>query len=263
MMDPITYALNQVKFNIPVQILVDAFIHTSGHQNEELDFAIMSDVIYSRVIPDTEILGGVLKDIRLRPEWYEPLNSDIDRTQSGIYRVPPSARDNADIVGVVNASIVNIRSSNPGALYNQGGTTVPIMEHKVLQSHTYSNIPNMPIPKIRFGNLIQLIPDMPYNADIVVTCRLSYDRNMMNLPQSAILPFAALVVLATKAHIHNVLILRIDELAISRGREVGAVKDIIDRYEDANEQYLEKVQTFRSGAMMSKEQKLRLLEYML
>ena len=258
-----TYAINQVRFNIPPPILVTAFANTSGYGDEDLTFSILSEVIYDRVVPDTEILGGVLKDINLHSEWYEPMTSDIDNVPSGIYRVPPQARDNADIVGVVNATISNIRSANPGALYNQGGTTIPIMENKVLQSHTYSNIPNMPIPKARFGNLIQLIPDLPYSSNMVVTCRLSYDRNLLNLPQSAIMPFAALVVLATKAHIYNTLILRIDELAISRGREVGAIKDIVDRYEDANEQYLEKIQTFRSGAMMSKEQKLRLLEYML
>ena len=76
------------------------------------------------------------------------------------------------------------------------------------------------------------------------------------------MPFGELVVLATKAHIYVNSVVELDVMAVTRGHEVGVVKDIIDRYEDANTQYQEAVPHFRSGATLDHKTKMQLIAHM-
>ncbi len=267
-MQPVPYAIQNVIFSIPKEILEKAFLNYNQYgQVNTIENMISVEVIQARVMPDCNILGGKMKSIILKDTYYEPLlhhQEESQFTDDGIYRIPSHARDNVDIVAVISTSFTNKCHDLTGVNgIPQGGNTALIQAHEITDSHTLSSVPNMPLPKVINGNLIQLSTPLARGAMLNLNCRLAYDINMTNLPKSAVMPFSELVILATKAHIFNKLVIAINHMEVTRGKEIGVVKDIIDDYRDANEQYKEKLLNFRSGSMQDEAQKRFLLAHML
>lgn len=266
MTDPIAYAIQQVKSEIPYQILQAAFEPQNNYTGQSsVESEIVRQVIQGRVLPDCQIMGGKIKPIPLLIEYYEQLEPDGSymTAPGGVYRIPPEARDFVDIVAVVSIGIDG--TYYPGTPLEQCplvGNGINQLQRMVINSHTEASTPQLPVPNLLPGNLIELIPDTPPSSGLVLNCRLAYDANMLNLNPSAIMPFAQLVVLATKAYIYTKLIIRIDEIAIRNGHEVGILKDIIERYEDANATYVETIPHFRSGSTLDQKTKLQLIAMM-
>ena len=258
--------------SIPSEILNKAFPNTTQYNTViPVETQINNKVIQSRVLPDCNILGGKMKTIPLLDDYYEPVGTLVGNpgtTQSGIYRIPPHERDSVDIVEVISVVYRNtpVQTSGYGQQYGHqgsGGTNVMVLANEVMDSHTMGNVPNMPLPECISGNLIRLDSGYRPGANLAVNCRLAYDSGLINLPKSAYMPFSRLVTWAVKAYIHNFLVVKLNTMEVTRGHEVGVVKDIIDDYKDANEQYEETLLNFRSGSMLDHKQKMFLISHML
>lgn len=267
-MNPVAYAIQQVKSEIPEIILQEAFFppqHPSITTPDVITDAIVTKIIQGRVLPDCQIMGGKIKPIPLLEEYYEQLMPDGGNTTfpGGVYRIPPEARDFVDIVAVISVAMnAQYFPGDPIGDCPVAGTTIDTLEHMLMNSHTEASIPQLPLPNLLPGNLIELIPNSQPASGLVLNCRLAYDINMLNLNPSAIMPFGELVVLATKAYIYVNLIVRIEQIAISRGHEVGILRDIVEKYEDANATYSESIQHFRGGATLDQKTKMQLIAMM-
>ena len=73
MENPITYAINKIKFIIPRQILEKAFINNGGRhryrESRSLDSFIREHVIENRVTVDIELLGSTFVQLPIKSSW--------------------------------------------------------------------------------------------------------------------------------------------------------------------------------------------------
>ena len=267
MNNALAYALQAVYSNIPPPIIDLIFAAPDRYGIVQApEEKIKQEVIYNRVLSDCDLLGGKIKPIALLSEYYEELQPTAVNYEfpDGIYRIPPHARDNVDIVAVLSVVIGNgvLNASNMSCPFQSEGNSVQRIEQQVIESHLGNNVPDLPIPELLPGNLIRLIPNIPAVSNLMVNCRLAYNRDLLNLNQSAFIPFSKLVVLATKAYIYNNSITTLETIAVQRGYDWGPIKDIIDGYSDANAEYEEERMHFRSGATLDQKTKAHLLSMM-
>jgi len=149
-------------------------------------------------------------------------------------------------------------------VYNNFGNTMNDMVDQVLESHTFNNSRITPMAELLAGDLVRLIPGQSSHVDWVISARLAYEPNFSNLNQSAVLSFANLVVLATKAFIYNELIISLDEVSTMMGVEINTVKQIIESYAEADKEYDEMLtEQFTGGAQLDPRRMAILFNHML
>lgn len=275
MVDPIAYAIQTIYFNIPQEILDLVFKQNQNtlFQTDigySIDKKIVDEVIMKRVFNDCNIYGGQLKRIVLLQEWCEfpaptEYEQGIGTGKFSIYRIPPINRENVPIVRVQSISYPSTMTGTPLTYAgSSAGTTVNMLAHEVLESQTYSLTPAMPIPQATgFNDIVRLFPPQHTHVNWVLTCRLAYDPSMLNLPPSTLKGFSEMCLYACQAYIYNTLIVKIDKAYIEAGSEIESIKNIIDKYEDAEEKYQEALMRFRGGTALDTQTKMMYLKYML
>ena len=76
-----------------------------------------------------------------------------------------------------------------------------------------------------------------YASNCVFRCYLTYDDNLSGLSTSTYSMFGELCVWAAKRYIHKELRIKLDRGYIEGGFEIGEVKNIVDEYSDAEQNY--------------------------
>ncbi len=276
----IPYAIHNLKERVPSEILNIAFRPDNTNIQytiPELDSLINRKIIQESVLVDCAISGGKTKRIQVLGSWHEPscepaANLGTVGTYS-IYRIPTDAREHVDIQSISRVAYMNHGSSSIGHIANSSsslnsiqvnnGVTQVSLANEVLQSHTASNVGSAPIAELLPGNIIRLNPASMTHVNFELTVKLAYDPDMTGADNSMIRPFARLVELKTKAYIYNKLIITLDEAYIQGGSQLGSIKDTVDQYSDAHEQYEEALLEWRGSNMLDTRSKLELFKYML
>lgn len=248
MLNPIQKAISEAKFSIPLQILQQAFAPVSvfGRPTAlNIDSIIREKVIDSRVRPDCDLVGGTQLDIPLRglnPERV-PLPSGTPYSWCLIYRIPMELTQNRVISRVLwlANTISPISGTYTYASYN--GSALANAAMGVMQSQ--APIPSMSTARVDLiaTNTVMISDTNQWPYDCSLRCFVENDRDMSLLPPGAYHHFAKLCVLAIKAYIYNTLILQINSAELQNGQELGRFKEVVDTYADANELYLEELQT--------------------
>lgn len=235
--------LRAVYNNIPREILDVAF-RPSDYQTS-LDQRIKDVIILGRVLPDCNTTAGMVKRIPLYmcesvqilpdPGYASILNSP----EGALYRIPPSQRENRDIVGVIDISYPYDYTSTNSAQVGFGlaGNSVASLAAAALDSHTHRNACLTPTPRLLAGNMVLINPANTFLSDWVLVCRLGYDEEFTNFNRGSIIPLCNLVLTATKVYIWTHLTIRIDQAVLSGGQELGQFKSIVDGYQSSLEQY--------------------------
>lgn len=243
MISAIENALRMVYANIPREILEVAFRPKDYQQS--LDQRIKDVIVSGRVLPDCNVNAGTIKRIPLAGYMVENTLPDpgwasvVDPSAGSLYRIPAQARENRDIVGVIDISFpfdyTGYNSGQPG--FSGGGNTLVGLAGAALDSHTHNNACLTPTPTLLANNMVLITPFSNFLSDWILVCRLGYDDEFTNIPRSVITPLSKLVLTATKAYIWTNLTIRIDQAALSGGQELGQFKTIVDSYQQAQEQY--------------------------
>lgn len=276
MRESIQYTLNYIRSRIPQEVLDLTFRPQNPYLQDTTDNGIITEVIEPRVLADCNIVSGKLKYIPLLPEYSEePQNLGYAMPfpigHFGLYRIPPEARENVPITQVVSIS-------HP--INNFGGASVPAnmgtndysncpwvnmnqMAEQVLESRTYNSTPPVPTPELMGSNIIRLTPPQLAQINWVLGCKLAYDPELTNLPNSALIPFAELCVYATQMKIYNYLIVKLDRGMVEGGTDITSIRAIVESYQDAHERYSEALLRFRGGAILDTRTKLLLLQHMM
>lgn len=275
MTDIIQYAIQYLYDRIPSEILGLTFNIQNGlpyNYIKSMDDIIDQTVIQRRVVKDCSIVSGKIKYITLLQAYLEePLPDYRAMTnvigQFSIYRIPAEVREGCPISSVMSIGypVRNVGSIFPGD-YTASEcpyATMNQMASEVLQSQTMSKNPPTPTPELIGSNLIRLTPSQFVHLDWVVACKLAFDENMTNLAHSAVIPFAKLVLYATQMYIYNDLIVKLDKGFIQGGAEIGAIRNIVESYQDANEKYDEELLQFRGGSTLDTKNKMIILSHML
>jgi hypothetical protein len=240
---------------IPKDILEVAF--RPKDYGVTIDRRIQDVVVSGRVLPDCNINAGKIKRIPLSvcvDEQVLPdpgLSTSLNPSPGSLYRVPANARENRDIVGVIDITYLYDYAgfSDSPVGFGAIGNTVRTMAAAMLSSQTGRNNNLTPTPVLLAGNMVLINPTNSFINDWTLVCRLAYDEEFTNINNAAVLPLAQLITTATKSYVWTNLVVRIDQAALSGGQEIGQFKTIVDKYESAEEQYRADLQRFRGAAL--------------
>jgi hypothetical protein len=241
-MNPIQKAIAEAKFQIPLEILQQAFapIGVFGRPTAmNMDAIIREKVIDARVRVDCDLVGGTQLDIPLRglqPEQV-PLPSGSPYSWCLIYRIPMALTQNRVITRVLwlANTISPISGTYTYASYNGSALTNAAMG--VMQSQ--APIPSMSTARVDLieTNTVMVSDTNQWPYDCSLRCFVENARDMTQLPVGAYRHFAKLCVHAIKAYIYNSLIIKINSAELQNGQELGRFKEVVDSYADANELY--------------------------
>lgn len=261
-------AIRKVIVSIPKQILDVAFEPAEKHST--IDERIRHEVIEFRVMPDCNLYSGQYKLIPLANCIYketpmQPGMVNVTDTYGGVYVIPEEERDFKNIASVINVDYpLAINRYGLGPFVSAGGqATLVGAARATLNSHAPASSFTPPTPIYLGNNTVRMHPGTYLQTDWILTCRLEYDNEMRNMENASIATFADLVVTAVKAYIYNALIVRIDAAYLAGGVELGAIKDIILSYADANEQYEEKLLKFRGSEYLNTDTRQQLLRFVM
>lgn len=249
MQTPIDRALEEIRFSIPRAIIDLAFGGQPVFNNPTLrprfsmEHAIRERVIYKRVLEDMNINGGIQDRVPLLGLPYE-----IYDQWNRVYVIPKSRTQGRSIRQVLNMTFglagsygmtsTGMNQINTNISQN-GRSPVTEMANNVISS--YSPIPNVSTTNIRLigENTVLINEIIPVTDTASLLCLMTHDDEMSNIPVPYWGFLAEFIVLATKAHIYNELIIDLDLGALMGGQELGKVKEIVESYADANMSYIE------------------------
>jgi len=247
--------LRMIYRSIPQEIL-EATFRPSDYQTT-LDRRIQDVIINGQVLPDLNINSGKIKRIPLSACMIEHVLPDpgfsslLSPTPGSLYRIPAEARENRDIVGVIDISYLYDYGGMNDSPFGLGsnGNTVRSMANAAINSHTGRNACLTPTPTLQPDNMVLINPTNSFISDWCLVCRLGFDEEFTNINNGAILPLSKLATTATKAYIWTNLTIRIDQAMLSGGQELGRFKDVVDKYESEIERYEEDLHKTRAAAL--------------
>lgn len=242
-MNPITIAIQQLHYKIPEPILREAFRDkTQGFYTgpmygfpESIDSRINNLVVKPRVLLDANLVGGQHAIIPL--DGLMPVYSDIVNT---VFEVPKDRTNNLSILSVLSAGYLpqwyfsNTSLTNTSSCgYSDTSTTIQRIYDSMASIPPISNA----YVQLTGENTVLIRVVSPTQLTYFIRCVLSNDPNLNNIKPRSIPAFSKLVELAVKSYIYNSLIITMDQAYLQGGQELGAFKNIVEGYSDAEEMY--------------------------
>jgi len=237
-MNPISKAIDECKREIPLRILDLAFKpqHASLWGNAppvSLDERIMHEVIRPRVMVDCNLMGGTETYINLAG-----LQTDKTQDFATVYRIPKSLTQGRSILSVMNITFTSPDSLNyAGGMATASGSAIMNLAQGMMDAH--GNIPNISTAKISLigENVVAVRDPIMMPGYCFLRCLLANDEQMGHLQLKSYLAFSELVLYAVKSHIYKELILEMDMGVLVGGKELGAIKTMVEEYRECNELY--------------------------
>lgn len=252
--NPISRAVSVIRRTIPNQILNEVFMPKTRHWTGgvfNLDEEISRQVIRPRVVADCDIIGGHEQMIRL-------IDCQVERTQDlqTVIYVPKHVTAGRSITSVLSMTLMDARAAQ--AASSTAGYSACSVNPITMASAALAG--SYDAPGVMSTSRLELIAEntiMLKDASIgtsLGTLRviLANDENMNNLSIRFINQFVELCKLGVKSHIYNEMIVTMDEAEIQGGARIGAFKNIVESYADAEQQYQEYLkETWQKTAIMN------------
>lgn len=242
-MNAIQYALNNLRFKIPNELLEAAFaqnnlsnytnaFHTDTGFNS-IEANIRSEVIEARVNIDISLKGAMQVAIDLSRCPYTTHN-----TYTRVYTIPPEQLGGRPIISVQSISYSSMVINLANHSYNSAGGTLfnATMDlYRTVSSMPISGTANLQ----RIGTNTVLVTDHALiNTDnMYMLLTVAHDENLNAINPGLYPLYAELVEFAVKAHIYNKLAIVVGQDYLKGGFTLGKFKEILDNYADANEMY--------------------------
>lgn len=251
-MSAVDAALRTIHYSIPPEILKRVFSTVFEPQNRgfyltesAIRAAIQTHVIDGRVRPDCDTMNVTQVDIPLAG-----IVPQIAPPRSAIFKIPKDATGGRIITSVSALiystnfnSVSNLGYSLGGNSWLTGQTPMQAMARRSMESMAPIPESETPYVSIIGENVIAVEGYLPRVHSAWLRCHVGNDTHFSTLPQPYWLSFAELCLRACKAFIYNFYVIEMDEGVLSGGRELGAFKEIIQEYRDANELYTEYLNT--------------------
>ena len=234
-MNALSYALNTLRFKIPIEVLNIGILEDYQNMNTaiSLDEMLLNKVIRKRVLVDANIVGG--RQINI------PLSScKVTRYSDSYYVV------NVDKKHTMNSVIISALSLVTGG--DTRGSTLKMHTDNSDQGKMFNNMDKINVHQtarlelvgdntvVVHGNLVDI-------ASTSMRVTIENASNLENISPRNMIVFGELVTQAVKSYIYINSIVRLDKGFIYGGHELSSIKDIIDGYADAEELYLEILQS--------------------
>lgn len=247
-MNPIAMAISNVGFVIPREILREvfkpptlnytSFMHTAKPVNYEEQ--IEYQVIRPRVLKQTNLMGGqelVINLDNIPVEYVDP------NRLLKVFRVPKHMTQGRTITSILSLSYAAM-----GALSSLNNTanfdpcTVTDMNMAIMAMN--NSMSSIPVPSNALVTLIGentvMIKDSTLGAGQgMLRCVVEMDDNLANLHPRNFTAFFKLTEYAVKSFIYNQFIIHLDKAQVQGGFEIGAFRQVVEGYADAEELYWE------------------------
>ena len=232
-MNAVNEAIQQVFWQIPHEILSLAFQQDlSGHNlyTTSIQHVIRERVIDGRVMRDCNMQGGTQTIIKL---------ADCITNQHSQYEFTIEVP--AAITGgrtITSALALGDTHNSGGTMFTGGGGPALLGVTETLATSlsgfTMPSESNLSI----IGENVLLAKNMTWiPSDGFIRVMLSHDSQMSNLNPRSVPVFMEMVALATKAYVYNTCVIRLDAGYQVGGVQIGALREQIDSYADANREY--------------------------
>lgn len=264
-MDPVQVAIMRVKAEIPRDILSQAFMpkrydptrrdrYFDNVSSTSIDEQIKLQVIEGRVSIDANLVGGT--------EMYLPIRLAELQTVDGwnmVYRFPREVTGGRRIISVheLNYGYTTGNWGGGGISPSNTNNLLSIAREIIrgtsgVQSVGSSYVQLVGINTVLVNDLNQAI------GDAVLRCTLAHEPNFNDVKPAYYHNFSQLVLYAVKAHVHNQLVVDLDEGQIRAGMTLGRIREITDQYADMNQVYYDYLTTtFTKVMLMNDTEKYR------
>lgn len=249
-MNPIQYALGEIKRSIPPAIIQKFFMPTKYNQLRRDPFMPMSPdeqiiekIINGRVRLDCDIAGATEAVIPLRGLTVEVV--DRDRYVIHIPKERTNGRTITSALALVFYSLDQL-GLNAMSMTGMGQVAAAnsacsngVVDAAVSMAKSFQPTIASETTHVRIKDGHTLIVDeliMP-TPNSYLRCILSMDATFSTLARPSWKHFGKLCTLATKAHIYNEYIVEMDMAEIVAGQELGKFKEIVESYSEANDLY--------------------------
>jgi len=258
-MNPITKALDELKYRIPAPVLRNAFKEISYSWRRTpitIDEQILNKVIRPRVLVDCNLAGGTEVNISLQDAEHEIIDQ-----LTAVYYIPKEKLDGRTITSVLSVGYINYTNSfnmaGVGYLTPSSASDLMVAASNLMNSH--SSIPPVSTARAQIigENTIMVKDNTRVMNNNYMRVIISDDENMNHLQKGSYLAFAKLVELAVKSYIYNHLYILMDKSMLDGGMDLGAFKEVIDGYADAEDMYQEYLSTrWRKIAFMNDNERM-------
>lgn len=242
-MNAISKALQEIRYSIPDELLNVGFnIDNNDYTiNVSLDEKIRTKVIYSRVLVDCNIVGGVHVLIplsSLTPSYWANFYT--------VYNIPSELIDNRFIVSALNLVYVpmsqyyspNVASASFGLTgYMNTPSSVEMVGSRIGTAQQDTTLVTNAHVEIIGHNTIAVYANYTLLGSYALRCLISNEENLSNISPRSYKDFANLCVLAVKSYLYNKLIIKVNMGYLQSGQELGEFKNILNNYSEAEEQY--------------------------
>lgn len=243
-MSNVTTIIQKIKRDIPKQVLEVAFLNGIGRNNRfasNLDWKIRNEIIDGWVLVDLNLMGA--EEVNISLQHAEVTYDDQYRIVARIPKEVTAGRS------IVQALALNYIYNTPAGMVNNGFNNnsfnmsncgnSPLLNSasKILRAASPAPILSSASVQLMGENVILITDYMGSVTQCSVTCRVSHDPELNNINPKALDHFAKLASYACKAWIYTNAIVPMDIGELLGGAELGRIKDIIDGYSDAHENY--------------------------
>lgn len=236
-MSAIQTAIRHVKSVIPKEVLEIAFGYINNNRYKttvSIDSRIKTTVIDEKVLPDCNIVGGVEVTIAMNGLTYEQLDTALYA-----YRIPKALTQGRSITSVLSVAFANLNAYQATANVAPSQQTDLVQGAAVGYLQTLSPIPYMSEARATLigDNVVTVETQMVPGGNLYLRCIIENDYNMTNINRKSWLKFSELVEYAVKSWIYTNTIVSIDRAYVDGGADIGSIKDIIEGYSDAEQNY--------------------------
>ena len=225
MMDLLMYGAKQARFHIPSRVLDMVFKVDTRYGNNfyNVDSAIIDKVLRPRILTDFNLLSNNMVIIPFtKLKILEHIKDML------VVEVPVSVSNGRKLISansVVNSSANIVPDPQNMMLNNVAKYGAPLSSARItLLTHSVIRIEGIGDADISRLNL---------------KCMLEYDEQLSAIQPRSFPDLVPFMLAAIKAYIYVELVLDIDEAVIRYGHEVPAVRNVVDKFESANEDYME------------------------
>jgi hypothetical protein len=235
-MNAIAKSIFEIRYRIPPEVLHVVFFRRQEYWRDTtagIEDQLLSLVVRPRVLMDCNLLGGSEVWILL-DGCGEPGESAYET----VFHVPKKRTGGRSITTVLNVSFADpTRISSIGiAALNQANTMLQVGNAVV---DAMGMVPITSTSRIELiGENVVLVRDVltvPSNS--YLRCIVANDENLNNIQLRSYHAFAKLVEYAVKSYIYNTYIVQLDIGELRGGQNLGKIKEIIDGYADAEQNY--------------------------
>lgn len=239
-MSCINKALADIKWEIPDEVLDIVFLPKTGYNGAPLsvDEYIKDKIIMKKVMVDCNIVGGRVSLIPL--DGLKPIYTDPYTT---VFEIPKNRTQGCNILSALAinyypfSTMSGISSSTFNTAAYMNTSSVTSSAQRIADS--VSSIPPISVAYCDLVGPNTIVVRDVYRVvySFFLRCILENDANLNNINPRSWLAFSKLCVLACKSYIYTYSKIKMDKAYLYGGQELGSIKEIIDEYSDAQEQY--------------------------